>query len=464
MDGGLIPDERAEQAMRSRGSALPKRFVRPLVYVQMFALDCFTLIAAFLIMRHAVGPVMLVQGNTGVGYLMTPVYALLALNGGCYSTDVLRSQSENIRRTLMAMFGTVLVILMIDALLGAPLLIDREYFLYTIAAVTVPLTLERYIFVWLVERFYRGEYTDILVIVDGMRPDDLQGVFVLDAQALGLVPDLMNPSSLSELSEYVWAYDRVIVCCPPERQVNWALFLKGVDVTGEIVMPRANELGAIGIANFRNNDTFIISRGPLSLTNRMKKRAFDLAFTVPALIFLMPLFILVAIAIRLESPGPVFFRQRRMGQGNRMFHILKFRSMRVERSDNEGTISARRDDDRITRIGRFIRKTSIDELPQLINVLRSDMSLVGPRPHALGSLAGDQLFWEVDEKYWLRHAIKPGVTGLAQVRGLRGATHERKDLEDRLQSDLEYINGWSLWRDLAILFGTLRVLIHPNAY
>src|SRR3546814_9616762 len=112
-----------------------------------------------------------------------------------------------------------------------------------------------------------------------------------------------------------------------------------------------------------------------------------------------------------------------MGRGNRIFRILKFRSMRVEATDANGARSASRDDDRITRVGKFIRATSIDELPQLINVLSGEMSLVGPRPHALGSTAGNELFWRVDRPYWHRHALKTGITGLAQIRGFRRATN-----------------------------------------
>ena len=129
-----------------------------------------------------------------------------------------------------------------------------------------------------------------------------------------------------------------------------------------------------------------------------------------------------------------------------------------------GARSTGRHDDRVTRVGRFIRAHSLDELPQLFNVLRGEMSIVGPRPHALGSRAEDKLFWDIDTSYWHRHAVKPGLTGLAQVRGYRGATETVSDLSNRLQADLEYLSGWSLWRDIAIIFATFRVLIHRNAY
>ncbi len=118
----------------------------------------------------------------------------------------------------------------------------------------------------------------------------------------------------------------------------------------------------------------------------------------------------------------------------------------------------------MTRVGESIRKTSLDELPQLLNILDGSMSMVGPRPHALGSRAANKLFWEVDGRYWHRHAAKPGLTGLAQIRGHRGDTLLESDLENRLQSDLEYLDTWSIWRDVKILVLTARVLVHRNAF
>src|SRR5690606_614795 len=141
-----------------------------------------------------------------------------------------------------------------------------------------------------------------------------------------------------------------------------------------------------------------------------------------------------------------------------------FRSMRVEAADTNAARLTTRDDDRTTRMGRLIRRTSIDELPQLINVWSGDMSLVGPRPHALGALGGQRLYWEVDGRYWNRHALKPGLTGLAQIRGFRGATDNEKDLTDRLQADLEYVAKWSFGLDVKILLRTFRVLIHDKAF
>jgi lipopolysaccharide/colanic/teichoic acid biosynthesis glycosyltransferase len=138
--------------------------------------------------------------------------------------------------------------------------------------------------------------------------------------------------------------------------------------------------------------------------------------------------------------------------------------MRVDCIDLHGQVSTARNDPRVTAVGNFIRRTSLDELPQLFNVLRGEMSIVGPRPHALASTAEDLLFWQIDGRYFHRHAAKPGLTGLAQVRGFRGATLNRLDLTNRLTSDLEYLSGWTLWRDVKIIINTFRVLVHGNAF
>jgi lipopolysaccharide/colanic/teichoic acid biosynthesis glycosyltransferase len=223
-------------------------------------------------------------------------------------------------------------------------------------------------------------------------------------------------------------------------------------------------LAPLGIGRQGSVPTIVVARGPLNSFDRFIKRGFDLVLALIALVFLLPVLTMIALSIKFDSAGPVFFKQTRIGQGNQMFRMLKFRSMRVLESDHAGSRSASREDDRVTRVGKIIRRTSMDELPQLINVLKGEMSIVGPRPHALGSRAADKLFWEVDTRYWQRHAAKPGVTGLAQIRGHRGATVYESDLRNRLQADLEYLDTWSIWRDLLIIALTFRVLLHRNAF
>ena len=303
-----------------------------------------------------------------------------------------------------------------------------------------------------------------LVIDDGGPPLSLPGAFHVSAHSFGLVPSLCDPHAMDRIGMVMRNADRVIVSSTPERRREWAIILKGANVDGEVIDDTVATLLAQGARIVAGHGLLQVSLGPLGMRSRLAKRVLDLVVAGSTLILLSPLLLAVAIGIKLEDGGPIFFVQRRVGRGNRFFAILKFRSMTVNVIGRDGGQSASKDDQRITRIGGMIRSTSIDELPQLLNVLRGDMSLVGPRPHAIGSQAGDKLFWEVDARYWERHALKPGLTGLAQIRGLRGATDSEEDLAGRLNADLEYLNGWSLWRDLWILLATFKVLVHHRAF
>ncbi|MBN8873111.1 MAG: sugar transferase [Rhodospirillales bacterium] len=195
------------------------------------------------------------------------------------------------------------------------------------------------------------------------------------------------------------------------------------------------------------------------------KRLLDVTLATLLLLLLSPLLLLVAIAIRLDSPGPVLFRQCRVGLHQRPFDLLKFRTMYHHAPSALDCRQATRDDPRITRVGHWLRCTSFDELPQLVNVLRGEMSMVGPRPHTQGTCAGGRPFEEVAPHYAARHAVRPGITGLAQVRGWRGETDTEEKLLRRIDCDLEYIATWSLRLDLLILCRTLvSVLGMRNAY
>jgi polysaccharide biosynthesis protein PslA len=277
-------------------------------------------------------------------------------------------------------------------------------------------------------------------------------------------PDKHDPDMYDRLAHSLGHADRVIVLCAPARRERWAHALKGANIQSEILAPELIGVAPLGMSRHADIPTIVVAKGPLPLSARMLKRGFDLGITLILLPLFAPLMLVVALLIKLDTPGPVFFKQTRIGRGNKKFGVLKFRSMTVEQCDAAGNTSTRRDDDRITRIGRILRKTSIDELPQLLNVLKGDMSIVGPRPHALGSRAADKLFWEVDERYWHRHAAKPGLTGLAQVRGYRGATVFEDDLTNRLQADLEYLDHWSILKDVWIILLTTRVIFHRNAF
>nr|WP_075214514.1 sugar transferase [Mongoliimonas terrestris] len=185
------------------------------------------------------------------------------------------------------------------------------------------------------------------------------------------------------------------------------------------------------------------------------KRAMDFSLALAALIALSPLLLTIALIIKTTSRGPVFFKQYRVGLGNSQFEIYKFRSMFTERCDLTGVSQTTENDPRVTPIGRFIRKTSIDELPQLLNVLKGDMSLVGPRPHVAGMLAGGVPYEELVANYPMRHAMRPGLTGLAQVNGFRGPTTDATKARLRVEYDLEYIRRFSIALDLRIILRTV---------
>jgi len=204
---------------------------------------------------------------------------------------------------------------------------------------------------------------------------------------------------------------------------------------------------------------------PVSGWGYLTKWMLDKSLALVGLIVLTPLLALVALAIRLESKGPVFFRQPRLGFNNKLMMIYKFRSMRSETTDIGAAQLATKDDPRVTRVGRLIRRLSIDELPQLINVLLGDMSLVGPRPHALQAKAAGHLYHEVVAGYALRHKIRPGITGWAQVSGWRGETDTEEKIIRRVECDLFYMHNWSVLFDLYILVLTVfKAPFSKNAY
>ena len=208
-----------------------------------------------------------------------------------------------------------------------------------------------------------------------------------------------------------------------------------------------------------------LAERPIGGWNRIIKMVEDALIGGIALVLSLPLLALIAIAIRLDSRGPALYVQERVGFNNRPFRLYKFRSMYGEGDDARHFEQATRGDPRITRVGKFLRRTSLDELPQLFNVMLGDMSLVGPRPHAPGTKTEGLYFHEVMEDYAHRHRVKPGITGWAQVNGFRGETDTREKLEMRVRHDLYYIDNWSLALDIEVLIRTIIViLLGRNAY
>lgn len=406
--------------------------------------------------KHSIFPILAV---------MLPIYFGTALNASAYSMGTVRNPLSSVSlalRSLMFGFGALFLLLYF---MRAEQQISRLLLLMSMVTSAITLGAFRYGVTLFARSKFKQYLTAEMVIFDGVHVSVPNNLHCINAETDGIFPNLGDPIALNRFAALVRDYDRVVIACRPEARYDWAMMLKGANVVGEIIVDDISAFGAFGMGLVSSHTTLLVSSGPLTLSQRLSKRLFDLAVCILAIVALAPVMILTAVAVKLDSRGPVFFKQRRVGRGNAFFEILKFRSMSVELGDADGSVSTTgRNDQRVTRVGRFIRSTSIDELPQLFNVLSGAMSLVGPRPHALGSLAGSELFWEVDHRYWHRHACKPGLTGLAQVRGFRGATHRREDLINRLQADLEYLNGWSIWRDISILIATVRVLVHKNAF
>ncbi|KAE9628326.1 exopolysaccharide biosynthesis polyprenyl glycosylphosphotransferase [Parasedimentitalea maritima] len=228
----------------------------------------------------------------------------------------------------------------------------------------------------------------------------------------------------------------------------------------------------VGLSNYSKDYTFSPSgqaafmrklERSFSPKCRLIKRLFDVFFALCALAVLWPVLLVAALAVRFDSPGPIMFRQLRHGYNNRIIEITKFRTMYAEKSDPLAKQVVVKGDPRVTRVGRFLRRSSIDELPQLFNVLRGDLSLVGPRPHAVEAVSSQhERFTQIIEGYSARHRLPPGITGWAQINGWRGEIDEAQKLVERFEHDLFYIENWSFWLDVKILFRTPLSLFHSK--
>ncbi|VVT02404.1 exopolysaccharide biosynthesis polyprenyl glycosylphosphotransferase [Erythrobacter sp. EC-HK427] len=437
-------------------------------YLALLAGDVISILATFFAVSvlyfNTLDNWSLLERGMVSAYIILPLYLTIALYNGTYSRRALTDWQATSLRALVALVLSAALLNLLAFFAKSNAELSRMVFAVGLASAIVPILLSRIAMVRFVRRRWGGTAQNRLVLLAGGPPLTLAHALHIDAGEHGLVPDLDDPQALDRLSRYLRNMDQVIVSCPAETRAAWAQVLKGTSIHGEVTHQLVREIGAIGVVHHEEAgiSALKVSAGQMGIRARVAKRLFDLVVSGLGLVLLSPLLLVTALLIKLEDGGPVLFVQQRMGRGNRLFDILKFRSMRE--GDATGAQSAAKDDARVTRVGRLIRRTSIDELPQLINVLKGEMSMVGPRPHALGSKAGQKLFWQVDDTYWQRHGLRPGLTGLAQVRGLRGATDCEADLTSRLLADLEYMQGWSLWRDIAILARTLQVLRHERAF
>lgn len=434
------------------------------ISLTLVLLDVLAIYAGFLLVGGAYLGEFPAELAVRKAVMVAPLFVIFGAHNGFYNSQLIFS----IRKTfLLCIYGFVLSALFtLFITFYAKSTEEFSRVVFTLgSALSAGLIIA---FRWLVKqwvgRTIGPSLQNTIVIHAGGPAVPMDHAYHIDARTHGLSSDRNDPQNLDRLGCYTQNMDRVIISCPHDDREQWTPLLRAAGVRGEFVSDALRRLGALKIQNEPGFLSVVVSTKPFGIEARLAKRLMDVTISSAAALLLAPLMIGVAIFIKMEDGGAVLFKQRRMGRGNRFFWIYKFCSMRAEACDADATRLTSRDDDRATRIGKFIRRTSIDELPQLYNVWRGDMSLVGPRPHALGALAGERLYWEVDGRYWNRHVLKPGLTGLAQVSGFRGNTESEQHLADRLRADFEYIAKWSLWLDVKIMLKTIRVLAHSNAY
>ena len=284
------------------------------------------------------------------------------------------------------------------------------------------------------------------------RRDDMEIVFVGSPSALDVFSQFTQENCL----------DEIILAGHEANEENIAA-LAGLAVTLVRVTPQDRLEHRPLSPHWGKKRTFsawgapaaIIAQPPLAGWSGILKRGIDIVGSITAILLFSPILLVCAVMVKLDSPGPVFFIQERAGYRNKNFRMLKFRSMRVDRADTTGSQLTLRHDPRVTRVGAFMRRSSADELPQIFNVLMGDMSLVGPRPHPKGAKAGAVLYDDLIPNFYSRYRMKPGITGLAQINGLRGNTETEQHLIDRFGTDLQYAAEWTPFLDIAIILRTV---------
>jgi Undecaprenyl-phosphate glucose phosphotransferase len=415
-------------------------------------------------------------------------YAGLAEVTGVYDVDVRFSLRRAWGRVLTAWFATAMFVLTIGFLFKASSEFSRAWaILWFVAGGASLCAVRAASTIWMRRMKRHGAFNQRVAIfgagVQGERlASYIQGNDKLTIELVGFFDDrpdarldtathsLPVRGNLDGLVQAVrmGLIDQVIVALP------WSADTRLQEVVARLAVTPIRIRLAPDLASFAFAQRPVVMLGdlpvmtlferPISGFDHVLKKVEDMVLGVVITLLVSPILLLAAFAVKLDSPGPVFFRQPREGFNNRSFRIWKFRSMRADNCEVDGIRQAEKDDPRITRVGRFLRRTSIDELPQLFNVLAGEMSLVGPRPHAVSTRAGNRLFGDVVATYASRHKVKPGISGWAQVCGWRGETDTEEKLVKRLEHDLFYIENWSVTFDLYVLIRTPLALFSSRAY
>ena len=473
-------------------ATLKHRFIKPGILAGLSRLADFVGLATVSIL---IALIYVEQGDTGSGYwlasLLLPAATVIligAVNG--YAVGDYRHTAKDISRGAgiwAAVFGSfTLVLFFMKMSEDFSRFWLASWFLAGLVVLTgLRLVISRLVAKWrkagILERraVLVGGGPEAVALIHALRKEpanDIRICGVFDDRADDRVPALAEGlprlGRIDELLEFgrQAEVDMLIVAMPMTAEQRLVKLLKTL-----WVLPVDIRLAAgSSQLRFRPRSYSYVGRvpfldlydKPIADWNFVAKTCFDRIVGFLILMLATPVMLGVALAIRLDSPGPVLFRQKRYGFNNELIEVFKFRSMYTNMTDQNAAKLTTRDDPRVTRVGRFIRKTSLDELPQLINVaIRGNLSLVGPRPHALQAKAADQLYEQVVDGYFARHRVRPGITGWAQVNGWRGETDTAEKLEHRVEHDLFYIENWSVMFDLYILMLTpFRLLNTENAF
>ncbi|WP_027534914.1 undecaprenyl-phosphate glucose phosphotransferase [Bradyrhizobium sp. WSM3983] len=468
--------EGAPALSSARGSALQRPF-----QIVIIAADFLLILLSYVIGASLYGAAVASPADgpsVGAGLFVGVVFVTVAYFRDVYATHRLLDLAWQLRKALFIWLTSLTILAVVAFLLKSTDNLSRGTVIVFAAIGGTGLMSLR--FVWQAvfgTSFARSRLVDRKVILLSLRPLDFtssrfkdlrrNGFDVVRHFVLGInceddhwerqIRDVIRQSRSADVDEYLLAIDWDEL--PLLRKLGSYLravpqpirLLPDDPIADLVARPFLPVSGTVAIE---------IQRPPLSIFERLQKRCLDVGVALFALVLLTPLLLTVAVLIKLDSPGAIIFRQSRRGFNGKPFEIWKFRTMTVC-EDGETVRQATRRDARITRIGRFLRMTSIDELPQLWNVLRGDMSLVGPRPHAV---AHDNYYDELISKYVYRHHMKPGLTGWAQVNGFRGETPTIDLMEKRVEYDVWYVGNWSIWLDLKIMARTASAVLFQEAY
>ena len=400
--------------------------------------------------------------NFGITIALISAFSLALV--GAYTPERGRTLGNQLLRVIAGWLITIGVASIIVVSFKISTAYSRLWFTYTVAIAVLQIVVVRIAWAVAVRRLRSlGRNLRGIVLIElpntphrmNARLDDLRRY---GYRMLGRITLALDQDWAQDLDARVTALgaQEVWICLPIEqgdlvKPIAVALRYQTVEIR---YFPELRNIPLLNhkIHNIAGLAAVDISCSPMTWPNRLIKRMEDLVIGALIALLILPVCLAIALAVRLSSRGPIVFKQRRLGFNGQEFNVYKFRSMEVH-TENQGHVTqAQFGDPRITPLGAFLRRTSLDELPQFFNVLRGDMSIVGPRPHAL---AHNEQYKSLVQSYMKRHKVKPGITGWAQVNGYRGVTDTLDKMEKRVECDLWYINNWSLWLDLRIIFWTV---------